>query len=310
MSVRRRWRNEALDFTPWLARNLDLLGQALGLKLKTVRPEEPVGPFYLDILAKEADSDSLVAVENQLEWTDHSHLGQLLTYAAGCKAEVAIWVAPAFRYEHAEALHQLNKWTAGGMRFYGVKVEAFEDQDMCLQPRLRMVVSSRVWNKDVTEPPGARVSPDEILHGEFFAPLVADLRLAGFSDQPPRQIWGYVDRCFPSPRTEGIWYMASLGGGKFVWVTLHISTHDNDLTKLIFDGLKEDQQEIESNITVGAAAEWDWRRHSRYYFSEINIRREGSVADPPEKQDEIRAWMLGLLPRLKDEFDPRIQKII
>ncbi len=66
----------------------------------------------------------------------------------------------------------------------------------------------------------------------------------------------------------------------------------------------------ERKRTVGAAAEWDWRRHSRYYFSEINIRREGSVADPPEKQDEIRAWMLDLLPRLKDEFDPRIQKIM
>ena len=119
VNVRRMWEHEALDFTPWLARNLDLLGEALGLELEQVQPEEPVGPFFLDILAKEADSDSLVAIENQLEWTDHSHLGQLLTYAAGCKAEVAIWVAPEFRYEHAEALYQLNEWTAGEMRFYG-----------------------------------------------------------------------------------------------------------------------------------------------------------------------------------------------
>ena len=249
----------------------------------------------------------MVAIENQLEWTDHSHLGQLLTYAAGCKAKVAIWVAPAFRHEHAEALYQLNKWTAGGMRFYGVKVEVFEDQDTGLQPRLCMVVSPCCWNKDVTEQPGTSVSPPMMEYVEFFAPLVADLRQAGFSNQHPRQIWGYVDRSFPSPLNEGIWYMVSLGGGRFAWVTIHIYTHDKDLTKRIFDALEADQQKIESTITAVPPSEWHWRRHNPYLFSEINIRREGSIADPPEKQDEIRAWMLDLLPQFKEEFDARIE---
>ena len=70
---------------------------------------------------------NVVAIENQLEETDHSHLGQLLTYATGCGAHIAIWVAPEFGYEHAEALHRLNEWTSERIRFYGVKIEVIKE---------------------------------------------------------------------------------------------------------------------------------------------------------------------------------------
>ena len=123
VDVRSKWPHEALDFTPWLARNLDLLSEATGIQLELVQEEAAVGPFSCDILAKEIDSGKSAAIENQLEWSDHSHLTQLLTYAAGLDARIAIWVAPEFRYEHAAALHWLNEWTRDGIRFYGVKVE-------------------------------------------------------------------------------------------------------------------------------------------------------------------------------------------
>ena len=85
MDVRGIWPHEAHHFTPWLAKNLDLLGEALHMKLELIQPEAPVGPYYLDIQAKEIDRDVMVAIENQLEWTDFSHLGQLLTYATGVR---------------------------------------------------------------------------------------------------------------------------------------------------------------------------------------------------------------------------------
>ena len=109
VDVHERWRYEDRHFTPWLADNLHMLGGALGMNLKLVQTEKPVGPFFCDILAKERGSGVQVAIENQLEWTDHSHLGQLLTYAAGLDARIAVWVAPDFQYEHAKALHRLNK---------------------------------------------------------------------------------------------------------------------------------------------------------------------------------------------------------
>ena len=74
VDVRKMWKHEALDFTPWLAKNLHLLGNTLGMKLELVRMEEPVGPYFLDILAREADDDAIVAIENQLEETDLHHL--------------------------------------------------------------------------------------------------------------------------------------------------------------------------------------------------------------------------------------------
>ena len=99
VGVRELWDHEERDFTPWLADHLHLLGNEIGLRLELVARESPVGPFSLDILAKEPDTGVLVAIENQLEWTDFQHFGQLLTYATGSKAQVVIWVAPVFRYE-------------------------------------------------------------------------------------------------------------------------------------------------------------------------------------------------------------------
>ena len=112
VDVRNKWPREDLDFTRWLAEHLDVLSGAVGMKLELIQKEKQVGPFYCDILARDVDSDVKVAIENQLESANHSHLGQLLTYAAGLEAQIAVWVAPEILYEHAAALHWLNTWTS------------------------------------------------------------------------------------------------------------------------------------------------------------------------------------------------------
>ena len=311
VDVRKVWEHEALDFTPWLTQNLNLLGQELGLKLEFVTREKPVGPFFLDILAKETDTQARVAIENQLEWTDFSHLGQLLTYATGCGAQVAIWIAPEFRYEHAEALHRLNQWTVDGIRFYGVKVEAaLMTGNSDPEPRFRKVVYPGGWNKQNTLQPGPSESPDSRQHQEFFGPLIAELSRTGFSRKGPTQIYGHTGRYFPSSRNQGIWYAATLEGLNDAWVTLHIQTGDKELTKRIFDTLHAGRRQVESAITANPVPEWHWRRHDRWTFSSINIRRDGSITDPPEKQDDTRVWMLDLLPKLKEVFDPRVTEIL
>ena len=312
VSARTLWGHEALEFTPWLARHLHLLGKEIGLGLELVGQEIQVGRFSLDILAREVDSDlqTLVAIENQLEWTDHDHLGKLLTYAAGRGAQVVIWVAPEFLREHAKALHWLNERTADGLRLYGVRIEAVKATvDSQPEPRFRKVVYPGGWNKKLTLSP-KELNPEKLIYQRFFELLVVELIQRGAFDRQPRQIWSYRDRGFPSSLNDDIWYMASLEGRNDAWVTLHIRTVDRDLTKHIFDALEEDRQEIESETTPDCGAEWHWRRHSKRLFSSINIRRDGSIADPPEKQAENRAWMRDLLPKFKEEFDPRIEKIM
>lgn len=144
LEVREIWEDEAADFTPWLAENLDLIGEELGLDLELVETEKPIGSFYLDLLAKDGDG-RLVAIENQLEWTDHSHLGQLLTYAVKCDARTAIWIAPMFRYEHRETIDRLNEWTGDKIQFYGVEVKVIKIGDSSPAPDIRAVAVPDGW---------------------------------------------------------------------------------------------------------------------------------------------------------------------
>ena len=301
LDVRSRWQNEAWHFTPWLAKNLGLLSAALETKLQLVQIERPVGPFFCDILAKEVDTGEKVAIENQLEWTDHTHLTQLLTYAAGLDARIAVWVAPEFRYEHAEALHWLNKWTHDGLRFYGVKVMLQRTGNGPPEPRLLPVVTPDCWKKDITQPQGATMSPRSQQFRAFYQPLIAELCGAGFADKAINH-HNDTGRRFPSRRNPGIWYAASLESDNDAWVTLHIETKDKALTKRIFDELVRDKEAIEASI--GADQEWHWFRHDSFFFSSINVRWDGTIDDPHEKLDETRVWMLDLLPRFKGFFDP------
>ena len=310
LDVRNRWPNEATDFTPWVAENLDMLSDALGVKLELVRMEAPVGPFSCDILAREVGSGEKVAIENQLEWSDHSHLTQLLTYAAGLDARIAVWVAPEFRYEHAETLHWLNNWTPDELRFYGIKVMLQKSGTAPPVPCLRPVVTPDGWNKDMTQPRGATMSPRAQQFRDFFQPLIAELIGTGFADNAT-QNFGRDDRLFPSGLNPGDGYAASLDRNNHAWVTLQIRMADKDLTKRLFDELKRDKGAIEASIAAtGPGQEWHWYRHTPYTFSSINIRRDGSIDDPPEKLEETRTWMRKMLPRLKEVFDPRVANIM
>src|SRR5271169_3707703 len=102
VTLRTAWPNEAANFTPWLAEkaNLELLAEKIGIPLQLEAVEKEVGTFFADILAKEADTGRWVLIENQITPTDHGHLGQLLTYAAGLEASTIIWIAENFREEH------------------------------------------------------------------------------------------------------------------------------------------------------------------------------------------------------------------
>ena len=102
------------------------LGEAVGLELEVENTEVPVGPYSADILARDAGSDKFVVIENQLEKTDHDHLGKALTYASILDASVVIWVARRFTEEHAKALTWLNDHTTDELSFYGVAIELWQ----------------------------------------------------------------------------------------------------------------------------------------------------------------------------------------
>ena len=309
LDVRTKWKDEARNFTPWLAENINMLGDALGKKLETVQTELPIGRYFLDILAREVDEDVTVAIENQLEETDIHHLGQLLTYATGCGARIAIWVAPEFGYEHARALHLLNEWTNERIRFFGVKVEYVKKHGVATaEPRFRVVVSPVGWDKEFTLPLG-EMPLDTRRHHDFFQPLVTKLLADDFADSD-RQYFDHTGRIFPSRVNQDFGYSAYFYRVNSAWVTLHIQTGNKELNKQVFDKLKADLNQIEASVDAGLDPEWHWSRHDRYFYSTISVRRDGAISDSPVKLEETRAWMLDLLPKFKAVFDPRLAEIL
>ncbi len=143
------WAHEAYQFTQWMLQNTDVLSQLLGMDLELTAAEHRVGGYSLDLLGRDLQSDGTVIVENQLETTDHTHLGQLLTYAGGTKPTTIVWCAAAFRDEHRAALDWLNENTGEGIRFFGVEVAAVRIDQSRPAPNFRLIVKPNDWTKHV-----------------------------------------------------------------------------------------------------------------------------------------------------------------
>lgn len=156
VELRNAWQTEDRGFTPWLAKpeNIEILSQEIGINLEVQGVEQNVGPFRADILCIDADSfDSdgkhYVLVENQLEITDHKHLGQLMTYAAGLDAVTLIWVASKFTEEHRAALDWLNRITDETFRFFGIEIELYRIGSSLPAPRFNIIAKPNDWSKEV-----------------------------------------------------------------------------------------------------------------------------------------------------------------
>ncbi len=120
------WHNEAVDFTPWLAENIEDLAEKIGMELEVVGQEVSVGPYSADILAKDVNTGNYVVIENQLEKTNHDHLGKSITYASVLNAKNIVWVATTFTEEHKKALDWLNDNTNEDLAFWGIQIELWQ----------------------------------------------------------------------------------------------------------------------------------------------------------------------------------------
>ena len=152
-NLRKAWPNEAKDFTPWLADHLEYIGNILEMDLELIEKESKVGGYSADILAKvadaEDDSESYVVIENQLEDSNHDHLGKLITYASGKKAKAIVWVVKKARDEHREAIKWLNENTTSELGFYLLEIELWHIGSSKLAPKFNVVERPNEWAKIV-----------------------------------------------------------------------------------------------------------------------------------------------------------------
>jgi hypothetical protein len=252
--LRDAWKHESGDFTPWLAEseNLTLLADTIGLsELECVAVEHQVGDFKLDMLC--TDGNDQVIIENQLEKTNHTHLGQILAYAAGVGARKVIWIAESFRPEHAAAFQFLNENTTEELSFFAVEVELWKIGDSPLAPKFEVVVKPNDWVKFGREQARAATSSSTIkqLQMRFWLALIEHLNAAAPGIRPQK------------PRPQH-WLNLSIGKAGFnlavtantrnerIGVELYLSGSDS---KKNFADLMTHKAEIETNLGF----ELDWQ---------------------------------------------------
>ncbi|MDY3966189.1 MAG: DUF4268 domain-containing protein, partial [Prevotella sp.] len=166
--LRSVWPHEANDFTRWLAQeeNLTLLGDAIDIELELEERESSVGSFNVDIFAKEVGTNRRVIIENQLEDTNHDHLGKLITYASGKGAEVIVWVVKRARDEHRQAIEWLNQHTDSNIGFFLLEIELWQIGDSEKAPRFNIVEKPNDWTKTMKSIEG--LSNTDLLKLEFW----------------------------------------------------------------------------------------------------------------------------------------------
>ena len=310
VQVREVWAGESRDFTPWLAENADLLGEALDMDLTHVQTEAPVGRYSADLVFRDVSTDGLIVVENMFGATDHDHLGKLITYAAGLGAHYAVLLAPEFREEHRSAPNWLNTVSADDFGFFGVVLEAWRIGDSLPAPRLRVDVKPDSWGRSVR---AARVHSEgnerERTYQRFWGEF-----LPAFRDRYPD--WGRVMApstrsymSFPSSRSNLLRYSAVFcrpDGKSRLRTDAYIDTRDAETTKAAFDDLHRRKEQIEKS--VGETLEWsrlDNKRASRislYFPDEIRVTDE-------ERWPDARSWFVEAMGRMRDAFNPALQEL-
>lgn len=308
VELRDIWLSEAVDFTPWLAReeNLTLLGEALGIDLVLEAQEKPVGPFRADILCKDLGADAWVLIENQLERTDHIHLGQLMTYASGLEAATIVWIAARFTEEHRSTLDWLNRITEGDFRFFGLEVELWRIGDSPAAPKFNIVSQPNDWSKAVAHAAraidDAELSEVRIKQRAYWAGLHLALDEkrgpVGGHRKPQAQSW----MTYPAGRTGFNLGAVMVRPKRLIRAELYIS---GDQAKLFQSFLKQEAEAIHAEL--GYALTWE----------EMPERRDARVSvslhdlDPEEEGDWGRqhAWLADRLNDLHRVFSARVRRL-
>lgn len=304
VSLREAWRHESGEFTPWLAQadNLNMLADALGLsELVYVASEHWVGDFKLDILC--TDGDDQVIIENQLEETNHRHLGQILSYAAGVGAKKVIWVADSFRPEHATALEFLNDNTTDNLAFFGVQVELWRIGDSPLAPKFEVVVKPNDWAKSGREQAraAADTSPTKLLQQKFWTALIERLAKSAPHIRPQK------------PRPQH-WLNNSIGRSGF-GLNITANTREERIgvelwmpgteAKSRFANLLVQRNEIEAQLGF----ELDWQELPESMACRIATWYPNASLEDENRWDEYLEWTVQRLIKMDQVLRPIIKML-
>lgn len=282
INPRKMWPNEALNFTPWLAENIAELGEKIGMELEVVGQEVSVGPYSADILAKDIDTDAYVVIENQLEKTNHDHLGKSITYASALGAKNIVWIATDFTDEHKKALDWLNDNTNEDLAFWGIQLELWQISEETASMRLN-IVSRPSTNVKTIKSKSNNESESRNTQLEFWTKFRDKLQAT--KKIPTLQT--------PKPR---YWYDVRIGRSNILLSNI-CSTQKNivgvrlyirsNVVDMYYPALLAKKEEI--NKVLGCEPVWDVNPEAR--DKTIGISYNTDLTDP-DRMEEALNWLV------------------
>ncbi len=271
VDLRDFWEDEARDFTPWLAEpeNLTLLGETIGLELELIGREQAVGGFKVDILARDTVTNRFVVIENQLERTNHGHLGQLLTYGSGYDAIAVVWVAKHICDEHRKALDWLNEKTSDDVAFFGLEMELWQIGDSIPAAKFNLVSQPNEWGRTVRPSASGSEEPTDtkLLQREFWESMIDHFQTKG-------------TRLSLRKARPQHWYDIGIGKSN-IHISLTVNSKEKrlscglyisgDKAKVAYVQLHDQKDAIEREL----AAELDWRELPNRQASRVVQLKDG-----------------------------------
>lgn len=301
LDVRKVWAHEQYDFSKWLAleENIKELGETLNLSLTDVETEKFVGAYRCDILCKDELSGKTVLIENQLEPTNHDHLGKIITYASGLDAAVVVWIVSSVREEHSSAIEWLNKNTTDNLSFFLIEVHAYTIGDSLPAPMFKIIQQPNDFAKraKVFSQGGADMSEAQVNRLEFW-----------------NRFNEVVDSCGKpfnkrKPSTDH-WYSIAVGSSQ-CHLSIDLVNKEHKIrvslwipdNKELFDSLLENKDEIEAKAGVSLR----WNRLDEKKASLIAVDIKGLNFNDKSNYDDLMRKSIDYVVRLRTAFTPFIK---
>ena len=300
VELRNAWKHEAIDFTNWLAEeeNLRLLSDEIGIDIKLIQTEATVGRFNVDILAEEETTDNKIIIENQLETTNHDHLGKIITYASGIEAETIIWVVKDAREEHRQAIDWLNDHTVEGIHFFLVRIELWQIGDSPFAPKFEIISSPNDWAKTVRQSvsSGGAITETKAKQLEFWQ---------SFKDYAEKNGKSFKTQK-PAPQH---WFNISTGSSHATISLTVTSVEDAIRTELyihnnkdLFQHLYDQREQIEQEIGI----KLEWMELPGKKASRVKAEMNGSIEEE-EKWTGYFAWLMENTEKFQAVFGGRLK---
>lgn len=282
INPRRMWPNEALNFTPWLAENISELGEKIGMELEVVGQEVSVGPYSADILAKDINTDSYIVIENQLEKTNHDHLGKSITYASALNAKTIVWIATDFTEEHKKALDWLNDNTNEDLSFWGIQLELWQIAEDTASMRLN-IVSTPSTNVKTIKSKTNNESESRSIQLEFWTKFREKLQSTKKipSLQTPQAHYWYDVRI---GRSDILLSNICNTQKSIVGVRLYIR---NKVVDVYYPALEA--RKVEINKALGCEPDWDPNPSAK--DKTITLLHQTDLSNP-DKVEEALDWLV------------------